>query len=163
VVAIASLAAALITPATSAPAPNAPTVAVAATGETTEVTVRVDGMSYSPQTITVPAGDRLVITFENTGDQHHDLVLASGAETDVIAPGGTTMLDAVVIGSSMAGWCSLPGHRSMGMELSIVATNAPLGTVTLSPHSPDGVQTDVTAPSMTALMEQANMSTAMPA
>ena len=36
--------------------------AVPATGHTTEVTVRVDGMAFTPSTIDVPAGDRLEAT-----------------------------------------------------------------------------------------------------
>ena len=102
--------------------------AVAPTGNTTEVTVGVDGMSFTPDTIEVPAGDRLLITFDNTGDQRHDLVLANGTETGSIAPGDTAVLDAGVIGSSMEGWCSLAGHRAMGMELDIVAVGGAAAT-----------------------------------
>ncbi|WP_235660393.1 multicopper oxidase domain-containing protein [Mycolicibacterium gilvum] len=104
---------------------SAPTVTAAPTGHTTEVRVRVDGMRYVPDTITVPAGDRLRITFHNTGTDRHDLVLANGARTDRVAPGVTAVLDAGVIGSDLAGWCSIAGHRQMGMTLTIKAIGTP--------------------------------------
>lgn len=102
-----------------------PPAAVVPTGETTEVTVEVDGMAFVPSTIEVPAGNDLVITFRNTGDQRHDLVLANGAETPAIAPGHEAILNAGVVTQTTVGWCSLPGHRAMGMELTIVALGAP--------------------------------------
>ncbi len=96
--------------------------AVVPTGETTEVTVTIEGMSYEPSTIEVPAGNTLEITLVNGGDQRHDLVLANGAATQMVAPGGSTVLDAGVVGADLDGWCSLPGHRQMGMTLTVVAT-----------------------------------------
>ncbi|MDN6429102.1 MAG: multicopper oxidase domain-containing protein, partial [Propionibacterium sp.] len=100
---------------------GAQTSSVSATGETTEVTVGVQGMAFTPSSIEVPAGNRLVITFENTGDQYHDLVLATGAETGSVAPGASATLDAGVITGDVSGWCSLPGHRQMGMTLQVTA------------------------------------------
>src|SRR5690606_27570146 len=40
---------------------------VVPTGETTEVTVQVSGMRFTPAVIEVPYGNALVVTFENTG------------------------------------------------------------------------------------------------
>lgn len=142
------------------------------TGNTTEVVVGVDGMSFTPSTIEVPAGDRLVITFENTGDQRHDLVLANGTETGSIAPGDSVVLDAGVIRSSMDGWCSLAGHRAMGMELSIVAVGAPLSAADAGATSGDmpgmtrgdgSTGPEVAAPSMAELMAAAKATEPMPA
>lgn len=104
------------------------TASVAATGHTTEATVGVDGMAFTPSVLDVPAGDRLVITFENTGDQYHDLVLDNGAQTGSVAPGASATLDAGLIGGDMDGWCSLPGHRQMGMTLTIHAVAAGSGS-----------------------------------
>ncbi|CCG05669.1 multicopper oxidase domain-containing protein [Blastococcus saxobsidens] len=92
---------------------------VAATGRTTTVQVRAEGMRFVPDVIDVPAGDRLVVVLTNAGDQPHDLVLANGARTDRIDPGERAELDAGVIGGDLDGWCSLVGHRQMGMELQV--------------------------------------------
>ena len=92
-----------------------------ATGETTRVTVSVDGMNYVPSVIEVPVGNALEVTFENTGDQLHDLHFANGAQVGPISPGASAQVDVGVISADMDGWCTLPGHRQMGMELTVVA------------------------------------------
>lgn len=105
---------------------TSPRVAVAATGHTTEVSVRIRGMRFLPDTVEVPAGDRLRITLANTGTDQHDLVLSNGTRTGRTAPGQTAVLDAGVIGSDLDGWCAVAGHRQMGMTFSVRVTGAPM-------------------------------------
>lgn len=149
---------------------------VTPTGETTEVTVRVDGMSFTPDVIAVPAGNALTITFENTGDQRHDLVLGNGAQTAALAPGASAVLDAGVIVASLEGWCSLPGHRAMGMELrvSVVGASGDAlegqgdmdhgGSATVGDATGSaGTDGEVVAPSMAALRKFAETVDAVPA
>ncbi|MFD6905408.1 MULTISPECIES: multicopper oxidase domain-containing protein [unclassified Streptomyces] len=95
---------------------------VTPTGRTTTVEVTVRNMRFSPATVEVPAGDRLVIELHNTGTDTHDLVLETGARTDRIAPGKRATLDAGVIGRDLDGWCSVVGHRQMGMVFGVTAT-----------------------------------------
>ncbi|MGW9631246.1 multicopper oxidase domain-containing protein [Agromyces sp. NPDC055520] len=92
---------------------------VAATGETTTVTVEVEGMRFVPGEIEVPAGNRLVIEFRNTGDMVHDLTVETGARSPKIAPGERATIDVGVVGTDLTAWCSVAGHRQMGMELAI--------------------------------------------
>ncbi|MFC7479336.1 cupredoxin domain-containing protein [Luedemannella flava] len=106
----------------AAPAPT--TAAVEPTGHTTTVQVTAKDMRFQPDTITVPAGDRLVIELTNADRRRHDLVLATGLKTAALAGGATTTLDAGVIGGTVEGWCSLPGHRQAGMVLTITTTTA---------------------------------------
>jgi nitrite reductase (NO-forming) len=92
-------------------------------GATTHATVTMADMRYTPSTITVPAGNRLVIDLRNADDKIvHDLVLETGQRSGLLAPGESTRMDVGVVGSSVQAWCSVPGHRQMGMELDIVAT-----------------------------------------
>jgi len=100
------------------------TPAVPATGETTMVRVEAGDMRFTPSRIEVPAGDRLVLEVVNTDTDVHDLVLTNGARSDRLAPGDTARVDVGVVGSDLEGWCSLVGHRQMGMTLDIVATGA---------------------------------------
>ncbi len=107
----------------SAPlSPSAQTEQVPATGRTTTGAVIAEGMRYHPDHITVPAGDRLVIELTNRDTRRHDLVLANGAATGRIDQGATVTLDAGVIGGTVAGWCSLPGHRQAGMVLTVTTS-----------------------------------------
>jgi len=103
----------------------APPSAVTATGQATEVTVRVDGMRYDPAIIEVPYGDQLVVHFENTGSDVHDLTFANGIRSARLAPGENQTLDLGVIGADLDGWCSIAGHRQMGMVLQVKAVGAP--------------------------------------
>jgi nitrite reductase (NO-forming) len=96
------------------------TAGAAPTGETTTVRVEAKDMAFHPSTIDVPAGDRLVVELVNTDDEDtHDLVLPSGAHTPRLAPGDSATLDVGVVGASTEGWCSVVGHRRMGMVLTI--------------------------------------------
>jgi nitrite reductase (NO-forming) len=91
--------------------------------ETTHVEISMKGMRYSQPTVEVPAGNRLVITLRNDDpNMVHDLVLANGAESARLAPGETDEVDVGVVEGDVAGWCSVSGHRQMGMTLDIVAT-----------------------------------------
>ncbi|WP_420175228.1 multicopper oxidase domain-containing protein [Luteococcus sp. OSA5] len=99
------------------------------TGQTTEVTVEASGMRFTPNQIEVPAGNRLVITLVNRDEgMVHDLILESGLTTGRVEPGQTAELDAGVQQASSTGWCSVTGHRAMGMELAITVTGAQADT-----------------------------------
>ncbi len=97
---------------------------VTPTGHTTRVSVGVDGMAFTPNHIEVPVGDHLIIDFTNSGDQRHDLVFETGVTSGSLASGETKELDLGVISGDVEGWCSLPGHREMGMTLHVQATGA---------------------------------------
>ena len=109
---------------------------VAATGETTTVRVEARDMRFTPSTIAVPAGNRLVIELANTDDEDvHDLVLDSGAGSGRLAPGETARVDVGVVGRDLEGWCSVLGHRQMGMVLHVdVAGSSATKAVGTSGH-----------------------------
>ena len=98
---------------------------VVATGETTRVTVRVEGMRYVPSEIEVAVGDTLEVTFENTGTDVHDLTFANGVRSTRLAPGASEVIDVGLISANLDGWCSIAGHRQMGMELTVTAVGTP--------------------------------------
>ncbi|MEO5654177.1 MAG: multicopper oxidase domain-containing protein, partial [Marmoricola sp.] len=99
---------------------------VARTGHTTVVKVEAREMRFNPSAIEVPAGDRLVIELTNTDTADvHDLVLDDGSDTGRLSPGDSTRLDVGVVGRDIAAWCSVIGHRQMGMVLTVTATGAP--------------------------------------
>lgn len=94
----------------------------APTGQTIRVRVEAADMRFTPSRIEVAAGDRLVITVVNTDDADvHDLVLETGHDTGRLAPGERATIDVGVVGGDLDGWCSVIGHRQMGMTLDIEA------------------------------------------
>jgi nitrite reductase (NO-forming) len=83
-------------------------------------------MRFTPDTIEIPAGTRLVIELTNADDGDvHDLVLDTGDDTGRIAPGESATLDVGVVGRDLDGWCSVLGHRQMGMVLKVDVTDVP--------------------------------------
>lgn len=93
---------------------------VAATGHTTTVQVDAANMRFTPDRLIVPAGNRLMIIVRNTDRSTvHDLVLDTGVSTGRLSPGQSARLDAGVVGRDIEGWCSVIGHRQLGMVLRI--------------------------------------------
>ncbi|MPV50376.1 multicopper oxidase domain-containing protein [Pseudactinotalea sp. HY160] len=99
------------------------TSAVTATGEVTTVDVTMSDMRFHPASVEVPVGNELVINLTNADEAEvHDLVLADGANSGRLAPGESTTLEVGVVGADIDGWCSIVGHRQMGMVFEVVAT-----------------------------------------
>lgn len=121
---------------TDRPAGATATTDTPATGHTTTVSVSAKSMRFHPDHIIVPAGDRLIIEVSNSDSRRHDLVLANGARTAAVAPHRTARLDAGVIGTTVEGWCSLPGHRQAGMTLTITVNGPAEGHAHSATPSP---------------------------
>ena len=111
---------------------------VTPTGHTTRVSVGVEGIAFTPNHIEVPVGDRLVIDFTNSGDQRHDLVFETGVSSGSLASGETKELDLGIISGDVEGWCSLPGHRELGMTLHVQVTGASSSSSSSSGTSASG-------------------------
>lgn len=94
---------------------------VESTGETTEVTVTVAGMRFVPDVLEVPVGNELIVTFENTGTEIHDLVFANGATSEHVQPGDSAVVEVGIISEDLDGWCSVSNHRAMGMVMTVKA------------------------------------------
>lgn len=76
----------------------------------------------------------------NTDSTVHDLVLASGATSGRLAPGASSRVDVGVVTGDLEGWCSVAGHRLMGMTLTVVAVDA--GGTATSDAATDDTTTD---------------------
>lgn len=100
---------------------------VAPTGRTVRVAVSAEDMRFTPASVTVAAGDRLVVDLVNDDPaQVHDLVLGE-ATSGRLAPGERAEVDAGVVSGPTSGWCSIAGHRQMGMVFDVLVTGGPGG------------------------------------
>ncbi len=132
-------------PAAVTGSPAVPAAAgAAATGRTTQVQIVADHMRFTPSRVEVPAGNHLIITVRNADPETvHDLVLDSGADSGRLDPGAVARVDAGIIGRDLQGWCSVVGHRQMGMVLDIVVLGAaPAGTADGGVRGPVDVAPD---------------------
>lgn len=101
---------------------------VTPTGDTVEVTVTARDMTYEPNVIEANPGDRLVITLVNADEQVHDLRLATGQDTGRVAPGESATIEVPVVPGDVDGWCTIAGHRQMGMTLTVDAGGPAAGS-----------------------------------
>lgn len=125
IVALAVAAAVALNPADVGAAPVTSAAAGASsTGQTTVVKVQAYGMRFHPENISVPAGNRLVIDVTNTDTMVHDLVLDTGVTSGRLQPGASATVDAGIVGRNIEGWCSIVGHRQLGMVMHITAIGA---------------------------------------
>lgn len=98
---------------------------VQATGETTTVQIEATSdMRFTPDTVEVPVGNRLMVEVKNTDTGNvHDLAFENGTETGRIDPGQTASVDVGIIDGNLEGWCSIVGHKAMGMNFHVIATD----------------------------------------
>ena len=110
---------------------------VAATGQTTTVQVKAtSNYRFTPAQVEVPAGNRLVVEVTNDDKgMTHDLTFDNGATTGTINPGETKTVDAGVITADQEGYCSVAGHRSLGMVFKVKATGASANQVAQGDHN----------------------------
>ncbi len=101
---------------------------VTPTGNTTTVEVSMKDMRFHPDTVEVPAGDKLVIMLTNNDTQVHDLVLANGSKSGLLNPEQTIPVEVGVISSNIDGWCSIAGHRQLGMVMTVHMIGGPDAT-----------------------------------
>ena len=109
-------------------------------GTVVEIAVEARDMRFVPSSVQVKAGDELVLVVTNTDTSAHDLVLDSGAGSGRLAPDATTRVEVGVVGRDLAGWCSIAGHRQMGMVFDVVVIGGDADGSTASDH--DGGHVD---------------------
>lgn len=100
---------------------------VPATGRTVRASIRATAdMRFEPDHVQAAPGDRVVIEVRNEDPTtEHDLLLASGETTGRIAPGATGTLTVDRASTTTEGWCTIVGHRGMGMLLTLEVTGVP--------------------------------------
>ena len=112
--------------------------AVAPTGRTVHVDVVAADMKFTPSSVAVDRGDRVVITLRSDDSSTvHDLQIG-GQRAPRISGGQTAELDLGVVGASEQGWCTVVGHRQMGMVFDVVvvgSTASPSPSTTMDDHA----------------------------
>lgn len=84
---------------------------------TKEFTVTGSGFKFSPSTLTVNKGDKVKITFVNSGGTHNFILDQFGVKTKTL---GTGQQETVEFTADKAGsfeyYCSVANHKAMGMK-----------------------------------------------
>ena len=93
----------------------------AATGDVTparEITVTGSEYSFNPASISVKAGEKIRLTFVNSGNTLHNLLIDElDIKTSMVAPGKSDTVEFMVEGdSTLTFYCGVGNHRDLGME-----------------------------------------------
>jgi nitrite reductase (NO-forming) len=90
-----------------------------AAGGTTIVPVTLKDFDVTPGTLVVSHGTHLLLDVVNRGDQIHDLAIAGGPATRMLARGDSQRLDLGVVTQHLHSWCTVASHKSLGMTLQV--------------------------------------------
>lgn len=103
--------------------PSAAEITAPPPGDARGVALVAEALAFDPDTLTVDAGGDIAVTLRS-GDIAHDLTLD---ETDfhLHVEGGDTGTARLRIDTpgTYTAYCSIPGHREAGMELTIQVTS----------------------------------------
>lgn len=83
--------------------------------------VRIERMRYIPDRIEVPRGTKLVVNLVNDGEKEHDLKIGD-ANSGRLTPGETSTTYFGEFNVDTLGWCTIAGHKTMGMTFRIDVT-----------------------------------------
>ena len=92
-------------------------------GAIKEFTVSNAGLTFNPKTLAVKKGDRVKITFKNTGGTHDLRVDGYGVGTKVISANQQESFEFTADkAGSFEYFCSVGNHRAMGMKGTLTVT-----------------------------------------
>jgi nitrite reductase (NO-forming) len=94
-------------------------------GPVETMAVELGDLFVRPSRIEIPSGTHLMVEVTNHGDLAHDLNLNGEIGTDRLQPGESETADFGDIHDEVQAWCTVPGHREAGMELTIAVTEPP--------------------------------------
>ena len=76
-------------------------------------------MAFVPDTIEVPPDTPLTVRLTNEGGIVHDLVFDDAWTSGEVQPGRSVEVELPGFTGAATGWCTVPGHRDAGMELTV--------------------------------------------
>jgi len=97
-------------------------------GGTETIDVVLTEFAVDPPTIEVAPGTEVVVNVTNEGTMAHDLKVNGETGTDLLDAGESVEgVSLGVIDESTTAWCTVPGHREAGMEMTITVTGGSAG------------------------------------
>jgi nitrite reductase (NO-forming) len=84
------------------------------------VEVEAHDMRFVPASVEVNPGDRVVLVLTNHDERNYHDLQVGGQRTPRLKTGETAELDLGVVGESVQGWCTVAGHRQMGMVFDVI-------------------------------------------
>jgi plastocyanin len=87
-----------------------------------DVTVVATEFAFDPEDLTIAGGTDVTITVDNQGVVEHDLTVDE-LDLEIYAAAGTSTSETVNLpAGTYVMYCSIPGHRTSGMEGTLTVT-----------------------------------------
>jgi nitrite reductase (NO-forming) len=84
---------------------------------TVEVTLAEFSITASP--LEIPSGADVEFTVSNDGELQHDFKIAGQTGVERVPPGGRRSFRYGPVTEDVTAWCTIPGHREQGMEITL--------------------------------------------
>ncbi len=88
-----------------------------------EVQIDLSDFEITPDVIDVAPSTNLTFLVNNVGEAQHTLVISDRVGTERLKAGESAVLEAGVARDSFTIWCSVKGHRELGMEATVIVEN----------------------------------------
>jgi len=95
-----------------------PAKSAEAKGAAKTVQVQEKEFKILPASLSVAAG-KVTFVVKNIGKIPHDLSISASQKTPLIKPGGTANLAVTLAKGTYTLYCSVPGHRQLGMKATL--------------------------------------------
>jgi plastocyanin len=90
-----------------------------------EVQVELSDYAIRPDVIEVAPSTDVTFLVSNVGEAQHTLVISDDVGTERLTTGESAVLEAGVARGSYTIWCSVKGHRELGMEGRVIVRDDP--------------------------------------
>lgn len=98
---------------------NGSAAPAAAAPEIKTIEIELGDMYVKPDYIDINVGEQIQLHVKNVGAMGHDLKLNGTVGTRELANGEEEMITIGPLSETTLAWCTLPGHRESGMEMTI--------------------------------------------
>ncbi len=113
------------------------------------IEIELGDMYVKPTSIDINVGEQVQLHVKNVGAMGHDLKLNGTVGTAELATGQEEMITIGPLSENTLAWCTLPGHRESGMEMTInvigAAHTSDYDTVTAPPAADVSAKVDASA------------------
>ncbi len=86
-------------------------------GDDGPITIELVDFSMLPSVVKLEKGQQVQIKVVNKGLTSHDLKLQGKSGSQVLPPGYSEVITIGPFDSSLQAWCTIEGHRALGMEM----------------------------------------------
>jgi len=93
-----------------------------------DLTIEVSLQEFSIPAVAeeIPRGAEVEFAVSNDGELQHDFKITGQTGVERVPPGGRSHFRYGPVTEEVTAWCTIPGHREQGMEITLPLSDAPV-------------------------------------